>query len=72
MKERTDPGKGATIEEYVKYFEFLGFTHEEAEGMAPNWARTNPQMMEEVRNGILWERQNRTDSSEEWVSEIGQ
>ncbi|MFH2019252.1 MAG: hypothetical protein ABII80_01370 [bacterium] len=67
-----NPAKSTDPEVLRKYFLDLGFTLEEAEPMIRNWSRTNPQTMEEVREGVLVERERRLDSSQRWVDELNQ
>lgn len=71
-----NPAKSTDPEVLRKYFiETLGFSPEEAEPMVRNWSRTNLQSMEEVREGVLWEREGReilTDARMERLSQIGE
>jgi len=56
MTEQHHPGKSRDPKALLNYFIELGFTPEEGQSLVPNWSRTEPQTMEEVRQGILDER----------------
>jgi len=52
------PSKSSDPKVLMRYFtEILGFSAEEAGPMVTNWARVEPQTDQEIRDGILWERE---------------
>ncbi|MGD8744143.1 MAG: hypothetical protein PVJ52_00925 [Candidatus Woesebacteria bacterium] len=64
MSEKINPAKSRNPEVIQVYLESLGFTTDEATSLIPNWTRVKPQTMEEVRQGIEWEREGRKSLSE--------
>lgn|GEM_PF-4591936 len=68
--EVNNQAKSTDPEVLRQYFiEILGFTQEEAEPMIRNWARTTPQTMVEVEEGVRAERERRMESVDSWLKE---
>ncbi|OGE64990.1 hypothetical protein A3I48_01055 [Candidatus Daviesbacteria bacterium RIFCSPLOWO2_02_FULL_36_7] len=54
----------------TKYFLELGFSKSEAKTLSGNWSWQTPQSMQEVRQGVIWERDNREASAANWAVEL--
>lgn len=56
----------------AEYFEGLGFEPEATEKLAKNWRPRPPQTENEVRDGVLQEREAREASANAtWAKELG-
>lgn len=52
----------------IKYFRDLGCTNRESRILARNWKPRSPQSLGEVRQGVMWERDNRERTAASWAT----
>lgn len=54
------------------FMDVLGFDEEASESLAKSWERKPPQTEDEIRAGILDERENRSDASDRspWLQKL--